>query len=161
MNVMSAMFGMIAMQTALDWIFSGYPSRLPDLKICLSEGGIGWIMGLFDRLSHAEEKLNGCLTAPWASWDVKPSEVLQRNFYFCFLTDPHSLKLRHEIGIEHIMFETDYPHSDSSWPNSQQHLHRQVRDLPLGEIEHLTWRNAAGLFRHPIPEHVQRDPGSF
>ena len=109
MSVISAMFGMIAMQTALDWIFSGYPIQLPDLKICLSEGGIGWVLGLSDRLSHAEEKNERHSGSVWASWNVTPSEVLRRNFWFCFLTDPHTLKLRHDIGVDRIMFETDYP----------------------------------------------------
>jgi predicted TIM-barrel fold metal-dependent hydrolase len=149
------------MQTALDWIFAEHLLRFPELQICLSEGGIGWVLGLRDRLVHAERKLGCAPQAAWAAWDRTPSEVLLHSFRFCFLTDPTSLELRHEIGVDRIMFEVDYPHSDSSWPDSQQHFDEQVEGFPTADVDRLAWRNAAHLFRHAVPAAVQRDPHSF
>jgi hypothetical protein len=53
----------------------------------------------------------------------------------------------------HVLVESDYPHADSSWPDTQAMLVRQLRDqgVPDDEAERITWRNAAELFRHPVP----------
>lgn len=159
-NVGGVLVGMHAMNTALDWLFSGYPARMPDLKICLTEGGIGWLPGVLDRLDHSAN-VKGDLFNTWSHWGMLPSELLLRTFYFCFLWDPKCLGLRHEFGIEHLMFEVDYPHSDSNWPTSQEALRRQIGSLPSDEIERLSWRNAAELFKVDVPESVVRDPATF
>ena len=54
------------------------------------------------------------------------------------------------IGVDRIMVETDYPHSDSSWPDTQELLARQLHDVPDDEAERITWKNASELYRHPI-----------
>jgi predicted TIM-barrel fold metal-dependent hydrolase len=159
-NVGGVMVGMSAMNTALDWLFSGHPARLPELKISLTEGGIGWLPGVLDRLDHSAN-VKGDLFNTWGDWGMTPSELLLRNFYFCFLWDPKSLELRHQLNIDHIMFEVDYPHSDSSWPDSQVWLSRQIDGFPLEDQRKLSWQNAARLFSLDIPEAVQRDPESF
>jgi hypothetical protein len=97
----------------------------------------------------------------WSEWDVTPDEILRRNFYYCFLYDPIGLKARAEIGVDHIMFEVDYPHSDSNWPDSQAHLMGQLAGIPVDEQHKLAWRNASELFRHPVPVAVQSDPSAF
>lgn len=161
MDVLGVMFGMYAMQTALDWLFSGYPSRHPELKIALSEGGIGWVAGVLDRLGHARRQDRGDVHGTWGTQDLSPSEILRRNFYFCFLTDPLSLQLRREIGLEHIMYEVDYPHSDSTWPDSQAHLASQVHGLPDADIDLIAWKNAAKLFQQHVPQSIIDDIDSF
>ena len=62
------------------------------------------------------------------------------------------MEMRHRIGVDHILVESDYPHADSSWPDTQPMLTRQLRDqhVPDDEAERITWRNASELFRHPI-----------
>jgi hypothetical protein len=69
--------------------------------------------------------------------------------------------LRHVIGVDKIVMETDYPHSDSSWPNSQEKWRRQFDGLPADEVERMAWRNASELFRHPVPAAVAADPNAF
>ena len=59
------------------------------------------------------------------------------------------------------MVESDYPHCDSTWPNTQSILKEQLAGLPAATVERITWRNAAELFQHPVPEAVQRDPNAF
>jgi hypothetical protein len=116
----------------------------------LSEGGIGWVPSLLDRLDHIK-KHHGYLEM-WRDQPLSPSEVLQRNFWFCALDDMSGFELRHRIGIDKITVEVDYPHSDSSWPDTQELLHRQIGHLPPDEIRKFTWENAARLFRHPMPD---------
>ena len=80
--------------------------------------------------------------------------MLRRNFWFCALDDDAGHGVRDRIGVEHILVESDYPHADSSWPDTQAMLVRQLRDqgVPDDEARRITWRNASELFRHPVPD---------
>jgi predicted TIM-barrel fold metal-dependent hydrolase len=154
------LFGVWCSITAVDWLFSGWPARFPNLKICLSEGGIGWVPAVIDRLRHNVRK--GDHFGTWARQGVSdPVAVLRRNFWFCFLEDPIALKVLADIGVERVMFEVDYPHADSSWPDSQARLDAQVRDLPSDHKCRVAWLNASELFQHRVPETVQEDPNAF
>ena len=62
------------------------PVRFPDIKICMSEGGIGWVAALIDRLDHCFDYQMGYLHT-WEGVDESPAEVLQRNFWLCALDD--------------------------------------------------------------------------
>ena len=62
---------------------------------------------------------------------------------------------------ENIVVESDYPHADSTWPDTQAVLERSLRDVPPDEAARITWRNASELFRHPVPAAVQADPEAF
>ena len=78
------------------------------------------------------------------------------------LDDPTTLhQLRHVIGVDQIVLESDYPHGDSSWPNSQEKWRRQFEGLPTDEVAKMAWRNASELFRHPVPAAVAADPNAF
>ena len=81
-----------------------------------------------------------------------PSEVLRRNFWFCSIDDPSMIELRHRIGVDHIMVESDYPHADSTWPDTQAVLARAFAALDDDELRMVAASNAARLFRHPLPE---------
>ncbi len=148
-----------AMFAAVDWLYSKLPVRFPDLKICLSEGGIGWVAGLMDRLEHVERYQ--AMYGTWQGIDLSPCEVFQRNFWFCAIEDRSGLEQRHRIGLDHVMLESDYPHQDGTWPDTQEIIHSQIGHFPADEIRKLTWQNASILFQHPVPQSVQDDPEAF
>ena len=120
-EIPAVLFGAYGMYTAVDWLYSKVPVRFPDIKICLSEGGIGWVAGILDRLDHCYRYQLGYLPT-WRDVDEPPSEVLRRNFWFCALDDDAGMLVRDRIGVDHILVESDYPHADSSWPNTQAML---------------------------------------
>ena len=152
----SAIFGAgYAMLTAMDWLFARMALRFPGLKICLSEGGIGWVAGVFDRLDHTEGHRDS--RTIWPD-DMRPADVFRRNFWFCTLNDPSAMSQRHRIGLDKITYEVDYPHADTGWPDSQQRLHRLIGELPKEEADMIAWRNASVLFRHPVPAAMQDNP---
>jgi predicted TIM-barrel fold metal-dependent hydrolase len=154
LNATSCLFSISAMVVALDWVWSGVPTRFPDLKIALSEGGIGWVPMAIDKLDHIFARVGGCVAAePWLD-ELSPSEVLRRNFWFCMVDDPTALAVRDRIGIENIVTEVDYPHSDTTWPRTQAILDEDFSGMSHEEAELITWRNAAALFRHAVPEDV-------
>jgi predicted TIM-barrel fold metal-dependent hydrolase len=154
-DVCAVLFGMSAIIPAVDWLYSQMPVRFPDLKIVLSEGGIGWVSGLLDRLEHEQRFMN--LSGIWLDNSVTPSEVLRRNFWFCALEDRNAFRLRDHIGVENILTETDYPHRDSTWPDSQAVIQRQMGNIPYDEVQRMTWKNASELYRWPVPDEVIRD----
>ena len=73
-----------------------------------------------------------------------PSEVFREHSLACFISDPTSLKLYQEIGIDIIAFETDYPHSDSLWPDAPECLLEQCNGAGMSDenIEKVSWKNA-------------------
>jgi predicted TIM-barrel fold metal-dependent hydrolase len=154
-DVVGVLFFGYAMFSATDWLYSQIPVRFPNLKICLSEGGIGWVGGLLDRLDHVLK-----YSAMYGTWqeELKPSEVLRRNFWFCAIDDPTGFQTRDRIGVENLLIESDYPHADSNWPTTQDHFARQFEGIPDADLERITWRNAAELFRMDVPDSVVADP---
>ena len=70
--------------------------------------------------------------------------MLRRNFWFCSIDDPSAVAQRHVIGVDHIMVESDYPHADSSWPDTQRVLAETWGALPDDELRAVAGGNAAG-----------------
>jgi len=82
---------------------------------------------------------------------LRPAEVLARNFWFCTIDDPSTIDTRDVIGVDHIMVEVDYPHGDSTWPDTQAVIERAWGHLPVADLRKLTHENAARLYRWPLP----------
>jgi predicted TIM-barrel fold metal-dependent hydrolase len=145
----ATLFGQQSLGACAEWLWSGYPLRYPSLKIAMSEGGIGWVAMLLDRLDNIVDRSGYGL-----GWELRPAEVLTRNFWFCTLDDPSTIDTRYRIGVENIMVETDYPHGDSTWPDTQDVIGRAWGHLPEEELRKICCENAAALYRHPLPEVV-------
>lgn len=158
-DVVGVLFFGYAMFSAVDWLFSRIPVRYPEIKIVMSEGGIGWVPALLDRLDHMQTYAS--MYGTWDGIKETPAEVLRRNFYFCAVEDPTAFALRERIGVDHILLEEDYPHSDSLWPRTQSVIKQAIGGLPPDDIRKITWENASTIYRHPVPQSVIDDPESF
>ncbi len=116
----------------------------PGLKFVFSEGGIGWVPNALERADRMWERHAG-----YSGLDeTLPSEIFRRNMYLCMIEEPICLKYRHDIGIDKIMWECDYPHTDTVWPESQASA-REVFDqaqVPDDEIELIAHGNAERVF---------------
>jgi len=143
----ATLFGQMSLTACAEWVWSGCAVDRPELKIAMSEGGIGWVAMLLDRLDNIVDR-----SGYGIGWDIRPAEVMKRNFWFCTIDDPSTIDTRHRIGIDHIMLEADYPHGDSTWPDTQDVVAQYWGHLPVEELRLLTHRNAAALYRHPLPE---------
>ena len=116
--------------------------KFPGLKVAYSEGGIGWIPFLLDRIDRHYDNQR------WTGQDFGgklPSEVFREHSLACFISDPTSLKLHSEIGDDIIAFETDYPHSDSLWPDAPEFLLNECQGAGCSDevIDKVSWKNAA------------------
>ncbi len=146
----ATLFGQLSLSACAEWLWSGFPLRYPSLKIAMSEGGIGWVAMLLDRLDNIVDRSGYGLS----TWDMRPADVLQRNFWFCTIDDPSTIETRHRIGVENIMVETDYPHGDGTWPDTQALIEQVWGHIPTRELRMMCSENAAGLYRHPLPDPV-------
>ena len=113
---------------------------LPDLKIAMSEGGIGWVAMLIDRLDNIMSRSGYGLG--WPDKELSPSDAAPE---LLVLHDRRSLDDLdpHTIGVENILFESDYPHGDGTWPDTQEVIDDVLGDLPVEEIRMITHENAA------------------
>jgi predicted TIM-barrel fold metal-dependent hydrolase len=149
MPLTATLFGQLSLTACAEWLWSGHPVRIPNLKIAMSEGGIGWVAMLLDRLDNIVDRSGYGL-----GWDERPADVLRRAFWFCTIDDPSTIDTRHAIGVDHIMVEVDYPHGDSTWPDTQAVIEQAWGHLPPAERRAICCENAATLFRHPLPPEV-------
>jgi predicted TIM-barrel fold metal-dependent hydrolase len=149
LQVGATLFGQMSLTACAEWLWSGYPLRHPRLKIAMSEGGIGWVAMLLDRLDNIVDRSGYGL-----GWDLRPADVLRRNFWFCTIDDPSTIDTRERIGVENIMVEVDYPHGDGTWPDTQAVIEKCWGHIPTRELRMMCCENAAALYRHPLPDVV-------
>jgi predicted TIM-barrel fold metal-dependent hydrolase len=153
----------------IDWIFSPWLPKYPDLKLCLSEGGIGWIPYVLERCDHVVEVHRGWaekgdfggdlatgyvdgLDRGGLDLSVMPSELFRRHIFGCFIEDPFGITAIDKIGVDNVMIETDYPHTDSTWPNCIEVAHKQIAGLPDDVKRKILQTNAARVFSLDLPE---------
>lgn len=130
------------MYSLVDWIFSGKlldGARLlhPNVKICLSEGGIGWIPYILERCDYMVANRPYLQESDWKAdlasgraaafsaegarrMGMLPSELFRHHFYGCFIDDQFGARHLGEVGVDNVMLETDFPHTDSSYPDSME-----------------------------------------
>ena len=130
-----------AMSSMADWLFSGWLDRLPTLKLAYSEGQIGWIPYILERADNVWEE-----NRAWGGFGDKvpepPSTYYYRQIYGCFFDDVYGLDNLEKVGVNNICFETDYPHSDSTWPHSKETAEKLMGHLPEDVIYKLMRGNA-------------------
>ncbi|MGW4338457.1 amidohydrolase family protein [Rhodococcus koreensis] len=146
MAVMIALFGCNSMYATADLLFSPVFHRHPRLKFALSEGGIGWVPYMLERVDSTWEKHRFYQNV---NQTVRPSELFRKHMFGCFIEDAHGIENRHQIGIDNITWECDYPHSDSNWPNSRKVVQQAMIGVPDEDVEKMVETNARKLFNFP------------
>ena len=121
-----------AAATMLAWVFSDYFERMPGLKIALSEGNIGWMPYFIERAEQVIDKQRHWIKNSSANWygsetksdqlsanldTLNVREVVKNHVYGCFIEESSGLRCLDMIGEDNVMVETDFPHSDTTWPN--------------------------------------------
>jgi predicted TIM-barrel fold metal-dependent hydrolase len=128
-----------------DLIFSRVIKEFPALRIALNEGGIGWMPWFMERCDFVYKHHHA-----WTGQDFGgklPSEVFAERFLVCFVEDSVGMTLRSKVNFDHVMWECDYPHSDSTWPHSPERLHASIEALSDNEIDKVTHLNAMANYR--------------
>jgi predicted TIM-barrel fold metal-dependent hydrolase len=141
----NTLFAINSMVATADWLFSAVTLSFPGIKIMMAESGISWLAALIDRLNFLERFQ--MRQDPWRSGDVRPVDVLRRNFWFSAVDDPLGFRVVDAIGADRVMVESDYPHADSTWPHTQEVVRRQIEGLTEADRRLVTSANALALFR--------------
>jgi predicted TIM-barrel fold metal-dependent hydrolase len=124
-------------------ITEGVLDRFPSLQILFAGTDIGWIP---DQIEQADD-----MFGRHRYWGGFPEQHSQRNYFpkhfkWSFTNDPFGVKVRHDIGVENILWSSDFPHDTSDWPRSRESLKEQLADVPEDEGRAIMAGNAVSFF---------------
>jgi predicted TIM-barrel fold metal-dependent hydrolase len=143
-----AKFGRLGSTNALQLVLAGAFDRFPTLRIYFAETQIGWIPFFLQQADIRYERHSG-----WAEELLglpplarPPSSYIREHCYWGFQHDTVGVELRHHIGVERLMWATDFPHQDSEWPRSMDVVARNFAGVPAAEIQRMVVGNAVDFF---------------
>jgi len=146
-------------------IFGGVFERHPGLRFVLAESGMGW---LATELPMRDEMMRRIATGRVGelgfSDDQKlgllPSEIFARQVYVtASFMGRAECERRHDVGVDHIMWASDYPHEEGTYPNSRESLRRTFHDVPEHEVRMMLGETAARVYGFDLDrlqEHADR-----
>jgi predicted TIM-barrel fold metal-dependent hydrolase len=118
--------------------------RVPDLAIVLAEVDAGWV-------PYVKEQVDNRVLRREYGAEMRqrrlPSALIEEHFYYTYITDHFAVRNRHAIGVERLMWSSDYPHGGSDWPSSVRVIHADFADVPAGERDLILAGNAQRLYR--------------
>ncbi|MFC3172757.1 amidohydrolase family protein [Novosphingobium bradum] len=153
-EVWTTVFPMAIAISASDWLHLE-ATRKYNMRISLTEGGIGWVPYLLERSDFTHWRHKAWTNSNFG--DKKPSEVFREHFYGCFVDDQHGLANIDAIGVDNVFYECDYPHSDSVWPESPEILWPSISKMPEDVINKITHLNAIKQFRFDPFHYMPRE----
>ncbi len=154
-NVMITLQPMNIVQAAADLVWSRVLKEFP-VKFALSEGGIGWIPYFLERVDYVYEHHKAWTGSTFPD-GKRPSDIFNEQIITCFIDDAFGVENRHHLNMDHITWECDYPHSDSTWPHAPEAAMKYMADLPDDEINRITHENAMRLFSYDPYEHIPKE----
>ncbi len=140
--------GTVGIESITDLLFSTLPRKFPDVNIVMTEGGIGYVPYLLERSDFVWEKHRY-----WAPFgDERPSDIFHRQFAVCAVNESFGLSedAISRIGVDNILWESDYPHSETTWPSSQREAEKSLSGLDQDVIDKITHKNAERIFNFPV-----------
>jgi predicted TIM-barrel fold metal-dependent hydrolase len=151
--VTSTLTHQLAEASLADWLFSGLLARFPNVRITYSEGQIGWIPYILERADVVWQE-----NRAWGGVADKvlepPSQLFRDHVYGCFFDDAHGLRAIDEIGVDNVTYESDYPHSDSTWPRTREIAEAQTKGLEDDVILKIMRGNAIKMLGLDLPEYA-------
>ena len=130
--------------TIVEFMCRGVCERHPNLKIVVAEFNAGWIAHWLDRVEQGLQRERRNIPEPYTG--PHPHEVWHRQFYATIEDDRAALATRHLIGIDNLMWGSDYPHTDSTWPCSVDVLDELFEGISAEDRDKITRRNVERLY---------------
>ena len=130
--------------TIVEFMCRGVCERHPNLKIVVAEFNAGWIAHWLDRVEQGLQRERRNIAQPYTG--VHPHEVWHRQFYATIEDDRPALATRHMIGIDNLMWGSDYPHTDSTWPCSVDVLDELFEGIDVDDRDKITRKNVENLY---------------
>jgi predicted TIM-barrel fold metal-dependent hydrolase len=130
------------------FVFSGVFCRHPKLKLVCVEGDAGWLPHFAYRMDHAYNRhrfVDKC-----RELSRLPSELLFEHVYLTFQDDLIAFRVTDMLNPRRLMWANDFPHNDSTWPNSQALLEKHTKDLAAGDKRAILRDNVRELYQLPV-----------
>ena len=127
----------------VQFLNSGVFNRVPNLKVVMGEVDAGWVPYVKEQMDNRWRRR---AVGPNARLSKLPSEVISEHFYYTFITDKYAVQNRHLVGVDRMLWSSDYPHSGSDWPNSWLAIDSVFYDAPVEERDAILSGNAQGLY---------------
>jgi len=140
---------------AADWLQLKALQEYPEMRVFLSESGIGWIPYFLERADFAHSRHKAWTHCGYGG--LKPSEIFRRHFMSCFIDDAFGLKNLEAVGEDMVAYETDYPHSDALWPEVPEYLWPTLDSLSDSQIDKVTHLNAMRWLKFDMFDHYKRE----
>jgi predicted TIM-barrel fold metal-dependent hydrolase len=133
-----------AMQRAMaDLIWGGVAQHYPKLRFVLVEGGIGWVASVLRSMDHWWTDHHHWMEP---KVDETPSFYFKRQFWATFEDDRAGVLTRELIGVDRLMWGSDYPHTEGTFPYSRQQVAKDFAGIPEAEVYQMVAGNAAQLY---------------
>jgi predicted TIM-barrel fold metal-dependent hydrolase len=134
-------------------IYSGVFERFPRLKVGAIEHELSWIPVFLQRLdyNYTDRPPRGPEWRRFSDPNVLPSDFFKRNVFVSFQEDPYGLRLRDVFTTDVLLWGSDYPHTESTFPRSREILGRILADVELEEIPKIVSGNAARVYGIDVP----------
>jgi predicted TIM-barrel fold metal-dependent hydrolase len=139
-----------AQRTFAQLILSGVCERFPRLRFISAENGTDWLPLWLHRLDGALKRVRNLNTFP-TPLSMTPSEYFRRQVLFTYINEPEAVESRDIIGVDNLMWASDYPHSASTWPKSREIVDRDTLTIPPEERRKLVHDNVLRIYDVPAP----------
>jgi predicted TIM-barrel fold metal-dependent hydrolase len=128
----------------MQFIFTDVFERFPKLAIVFAEVDCGWVPYFKEQLDDRYKRIHH-----WADIHLKrpPSAYCDSNIYYTYITDSYAVDNRHRVGIDNMLWSSDYPHIGTDWPNSWQTIERDFAGVPIAERHQILAGNASRLYQ--------------
>ena len=130
-----------------DMIYSGVFERYPKLQVGAVEHELSWAAHFLDRIDYNYDQRSHDLSGHRFKENMVPSDYFRRNVFISFQEDALGIKLRDIIGVDTLMWGSDYPHHESTFPRSREILEEILADCTEDEKSEITGGNAARVYK--------------
>lgn len=130
-------------------IFGGVFDRFPRLKVVSVENDAAWPVPVLERMDYRFERDKGWAGAGGITSGRQPSEIFHEHVVCTFMRDRTAVKNRDIIGVKNMMWGSDYPHFDGTWPRSVEILEEHFAEVPLEDQRRIARQNMIDLYRLP------------
>jgi predicted TIM-barrel fold metal-dependent hydrolase len=141
-----------AVNTMFDFIFHGVLHRFPDLQVVLAENEMGWVPWVLQQWDYYARRFGERNPLPGG---MLPSEYFNRQVHFTFFNDGVGARqFTWGWGVDNCMWSNDFPHGNTTWPNSRQIIARDLANLPEDVRAKLLRENVTKLYGLTIPDPI-------
>ena len=127
-------------------IFAGVFDRYPTLRLTIAEVDFGWVPYFKEQIDNNYRRLAGSSNF---SVTENPSTYVERHVHFTYMTDNYGIRNRQEVGVDRILWSSDYPHVSADWPHSWRTINASLSGIPAAERQAILVGNAARLYGVP------------